>query len=277
MPTLPYHLLNVFAEQRLAGNPLAVFAQAELDTPTMQAIAHQLNLAETVFLQPASDADASLRIFTPYSELPFAGHPLLGAAMVLGQQLQRSQLRLRTGSGVLEAHAADGRWWFTANAPKYRPSRASPGELASMLGLSQSQLLPGIEFVDTGLEQLMVPVSSRGAVLSCSPFPTLLRFAAASSRQAPQVAVWHREGNTVTLRFFSEINGQLFEDHGTGSACANLGGWLLRHGVVPPLRLRIEQGMIINRLSVLELALTGSGLIEVGGRVLAVGRGELWL
>ena len=99
-----YVVADVFTDVPLAGNQLAVFTDArDLDTPTMQALAKEMAFSETVFVLPPQDGDADvrIRIFTPASELRFAGHPILGTAFVLGGPLQKIVLRLETGSGVV--------------------------------------------------------------------------------------------------------------------------------------------------------------------------------
>src|SRR5271167_3599215 len=97
----PYEILDVFTDTPLQGNPLAVFTEGEqLPSRLMQAVARELNLSETVFLLPGdADCDAHLRIFTPAVEVPFAGHPTLGAAFVVGGLQALETVRLRTGSG----------------------------------------------------------------------------------------------------------------------------------------------------------------------------------
>src|SRR6187200_1638726 len=97
-----YVLADVFTDTPLEGNALAVFTDArDLDPLTMQALARETKLSETVFVLPAEaeDADVRIRIFTPAQELPFAGHPTLGSALVLGGPLQRIVIRLETGAG----------------------------------------------------------------------------------------------------------------------------------------------------------------------------------
>src|SRR5919199_5183399 len=103
MPTLRYAVADVFTDTPLAGNQLAVFTDArDLDERTMQALAKEMNYSESVFVLPTeADADVRIRIFTPTSELPFAGHPTLGSAFVLGGPLQKTVIRLETGAGVV--------------------------------------------------------------------------------------------------------------------------------------------------------------------------------
>src|SRR5579864_2530635 len=104
MRRLRYVVCDVFTDTPLAGNQLAVFTDArDLDPLTMQALAKEMNFSETVFVLPprAADADVRIRIFTPGIELPFAGHPTLGSAFVLGGPLQKLVIRLETGVGVI--------------------------------------------------------------------------------------------------------------------------------------------------------------------------------
>src|ERR687886_1028143 len=103
MPRLRYVVADVFTDTPLEGNQLAVFTDGrDLDDETMQALARETKYSETVFVLPTeADADVRIRIFTPASELPFAGHPTLGTAFVLGGPLQKIVLRIETGAGVV--------------------------------------------------------------------------------------------------------------------------------------------------------------------------------
>src|ERR1700726_2417102 len=124
-----YVVCDVFTDTPLAGNQLAVFTDArDLDSITMQALAKEMNFAETVFVLPpqAEDADVRIRIFTPSNELPFAGHPTLGSAFVLGGPLQKGVIRLQTGAGVvpveLEREGAEIRFgWMEQPVPAWEP------------------------------------------------------------------------------------------------------------------------------------------------------------
>jgi PhzF family phenazine biosynthesis protein len=105
-PNHPYVVLDVFTDKPLQGNQLAVFTEGEeVPSRLMQAAAREVNFSETVFLLPGDDgADAQLRIFTPAAELPFAGHPVLGAAFVVAEREGLHSVRLRTGAGVVPVH-----------------------------------------------------------------------------------------------------------------------------------------------------------------------------
>src|SRR3954447_26961306 len=133
MRSFRYVVCDVFTDVPLAGNQLAVFTDArDLDPLTMQALAKEMNYSETVFVLPpqAEDADVRMRIFTPSSELPFAGHPVLGTAFVLGQPLQKIVIRLETGRGVvpveLEREGAQIRFgWMEQPLPSVEPFPAA--------------------------------------------------------------------------------------------------------------------------------------------------------
>src|SRR5687768_4153837 len=167
MATFRYVVADVFTDIPLAGNGLAVFTDARgLPEERLQPLARELNLSETVFVYPADrDAHARLRIFTPASELRFAGHPTLGSAFVLGGPLQLEEIRLETPAGVipvrLEREGARITFgWMTQLVPTVRPY---PGEreLLGALGVERS-LLP-VECYDNGLETVYVTLESEEA------------------------------------------------------------------------------------------------------------------
>src|SRR5439155_26991436 len=100
--TLRYVVADVFTDTPLTGNQLAVFTDGRgVDDATMQTLAREMDLSETVFVLPSENAHARIRVFTPTAELPLAGHPTLGAAFVLGQPMQLTEILLETGSGVI--------------------------------------------------------------------------------------------------------------------------------------------------------------------------------
>ena len=167
-----FRLVNVFAESPLAGNPLCVFEDArDLDDAAMQALALQFNLSETTFVLPSASATAKVRIFTPTFEMPFAGHPTLGTAHVVRDLLSTGDaLTLEMKAGVIPVAATGDVWTLQANAPVHRGPTATREELASMLGLAAADLdvAPSL-WVDTGSEQLIVPLISVDAVRRVDP------------------------------------------------------------------------------------------------------------
>jgi predicted PhzF superfamily epimerase YddE/YHI9 len=252
MADYAFRIVNVFAETALGGNPLAVFEDARgLDTATMQALALQFNLSETTFVLPSGVATACVRIFTPAFEMPFAGHPTLGTA-----------------------HVVRDRWTLTANAPHWRRPDASRRELAGMLGVSEDDVIDDALWVDTGSEQLVLPWASFDAVRRAAPTADALQRHGHNGARA-MAYVFARDGDRVLARFFFPKHGSVIEDPGTGSACANLGGWLIATGAALPAELTIDQGEAVGRPCRLGLAVDGERRIQVTGRVVELGRGTI--
>jgi len=278
MTDYAFRIVNVFAESPLAGNPLCVFEDGRgLDDATMQALALQFNLSETTFVLPSEKATAQVRIFTPSFEMAFAGHPTLGTAHVV-RDLRNAgdRVTLQMKAGVIPVVAADDVWTLSANAPKHRAPAASPGDLAAMLGLEVSDLLAPSLWVDTGSEQLVIPLASFDAVRRAAPKADAI-LAHASNDGRAMAYIFAREGDRVLARFFFPKHGSVIEDPGTGSACANLGGWLLATEAALPQRLSIDQGQAVNRPCRLGLEVTAEREIRVSGRVVQIGRGTLVL
>jgi PhzF family phenazine biosynthesis protein len=275
---LRYRIVNVFAEHPLGGNPLCVFEDArELDTATMQALALQFNLSETTFVLPSTLATARVRIFTPTFEMPFAGHPTLGTAHVV-RDLRHAgdRLTLEMAAGVIPVEADGDVWTLQANAPKHREPSASRAELAAMLGLEAADVAGPPLWVDTGSEQLVIPLASAAAVERASPRAELMLQHASNATRA-MAYVFARDGDSVLARFFFPKHGAVIEDPGTGSACANLGGWLLATGAALPQTLDVRQGAAVGRPCRLGLAVGAERSIRVSGRVIELGRGSVTL
>jgi PhzF family phenazine biosynthesis protein len=275
---LRYRIVNVFAEHTLAGNPLCVFEDGSgVDDATMQALALQFNLSETTFLLPSSRADARVRIFTPTFEMPFAGHPTLGSAHVaraLGRGGDALTLEMR--AGIIPVTAAGDRWTLAANAPTWREPAASRAQLARALGLATDDVGERPLWIDTGSDQLVVPLVSFDAVRRATPDAAALQRDASNGARA-MAYVFAREGDHVLARFFFPKHGSVIEDPGTGSACANLGGWLIATGAPLPQRLSIDQGDAVGRPCRLALDVDGDRGIRVGGRVVELGLGTVTL
>jgi PhzF family phenazine biosynthesis protein len=291
MPTHAFRILNVFAETTLGGNPLAVFEDARgLDDATMQALALQFNLSETTFVLPSASATARVRIFTPTFELPFAGHPTLGTAHVVRALTQASDaVTLEMGAGVIPVEGRGDIWTLQANTPRVRAVEATRAELAAMLGLAEADVAPDSAapplWIDTGTEQLVIPLASAEAVRRAAPRPDLLlrhghtgqramAYVFAPVTAGPAVAVGER---ALIARFFFPKHGAAIEDPGTGSACANLGGWLIATGASLPQRITIAQGDAVGRPCRLGLEVTAERRIRVSGRVVELARGVVTL
>jgi len=280
----PFRILNVFAESSLAGNALAVFENgASLSEAEMQALALQFNLSETTFILPASDATAKVRIFSPTFEMPFAGHPTLGTAHVVRSLLGcGDRLTLEMKAGIIPVSARGDAWTLRANAPQARPADASPTELAQTLGIDPGDVREQPMWVDTGSEQLIVRLHDPAAVFRCRPDPILLARHGSNGKRVGLVYVWAHDdlppdehGEHVVARFFFLKHGSVVEDPGTGSACANLGGWLVVTQRELPVSLSIVQGVLTGRPCKLYLEVDANGQIFVTGKVIEIGRGEI--
>ena len=281
MSDYAYRIVNVFAlpGQRLTGNPLCVFeAGSGLDDATMQALALQFNLSETTFILPSQQADARVRIFTPTFEMPFAGHPTLGTSHVLRALTGKDALQLEMLSGLIHVQAQGDRWTLRANAPTVRKVQASRAQLAEMLGLNEADVGEPALWVNTGSEQLVVPLTSAAALDRCQPVAALLREHGRLHAGRYLVYVFARmQQRAVRARFFFDKNGQVIEDPATGSACANLGGYLWQLSHRPSEALEIAQGEHIGRPSLLSLHVDDEGRSHVGGHVIELGRGTVGL
>ncbi len=279
MRQFDFRLVNVFAESPLAGNPLCVFEDArDLEDATMQALALQFNLSETTFVFPSAAATSRVRIFTPTFEMPFAGHPTLGTAHVVRDLLSTGDaLTLEMKAGVIPVTARGDVWTLSANAPTHRAPTASRSELASMLGLDAADLAEAPPlWVDTGSDQLVIPLASFAAVRRAAPRADAI-LAHASNGQRAMAYVFAREADHVLARFFFPKHGSVIEDPGTGSACANLGGWLLATGAKLPQKLTLDQGDAVGRPCRLGLEVTADRRILVSGRVIELARGTVTL
>ena len=282
MPTYAFRIVNVFAESKLGGNPLAVLEDGRgLDDATMQALALQFNLSETTFILPSARATAHVRIFTPTFEMPFAGHPTLGTAHVV-RNVKRTgdAVTLEMKAGIIPVRAKGDEWTLSANAPRTRPVAASRQDLAAMLGLEPTDFGADPLWVDTGSEQLVIPLASADAVRRTAPRSELiLRHAnipLPGGGVRAMAYVWAENGaGRVLCRFFFSKQGAIAEDPGTGSACANLGGWLVATRARLPYSAVVDQGEAVGRPCRLGLSVDAAGAISVSGRVIELGRGTI--
>ena len=284
MPDYRFRILNVFAETTLGGNPLAVFEDGSgLDDTTMQALALQFNLSETTFVLPSSMASARVRIFTPNFEMPFAGHPTLGTAHVVRQLRGTGDaITLEMRAGLIPVTAVGDEWTLKANAATTRPIAASNKDIAAAVGLSEEDIAGTPLWVNTGSEQLIVPLVNVAAVERARADARLMNEFCHNGQRA-MAYLWAREGDIqnglqhARVRFFFPKDAAIAEDPGTGSACANLGGYLLANGISTPQTWRLSQGDQINKPCRLQLHLDTDNKIFVGGRVIEIGRGTISL
>lgn len=294
MPTYPFHVVDVFAERKYAGNQLAVFLDAgNIPTETMQKLARETNFSETTFVTSREERDGGfdVRIFTPASELPFAGHPTLGTAWVIQRELldghgDRVALNLRIGQiPVTFEHEEPGEpvLWMRQKPPQFG-RRAPYAAAAEMIGLGVEDLderFP-VEMVSTGMPTLIVPLRSLEALkrsrLERAPYRRLM-----AEIEGGTVLLFCQEarepGNHLACRVYAELFG-VEEDPATGSSCGSLAGYLVQHRVRggDAIDLRVEQGYEIGRPSLLRQRareVGGEIEIDIGGRVFPTMKGEL--
>ena len=279
MPTLRYVVADVFTDVPLAGNQLAVFTDGrESDEETMQKLAREMNFSETVFvLPPEVGGHARIRIFTPGIELPFAGHPVLGSAFVLGMPLQLGEIRLETLAGVipvtLEREGASivfGR--MQQPIPNWKPFEQAE-ELQQLLGV-RSQL--PVETYDLGPHHVFLELGSEAEVAALEP-----DFGALARLTDNGVNCYAGSGKHWKTRMFAPADG-VAEDPATGSACGPLGVHLVRHGRIDfGEEVEVSQGAEIGRPSTLYVRVDGSpekiDRVEVSGSAVIVARGEFRL
>src|SRR5213080_589506 len=268
-----YYTLDVFTTTRFSGNPLAVFTDGdELSGDQMLAIAREMNLSETVFVQKPTDEEAlaRLRIFTTKEELKLAGHPVIGTLFLLAElgvvpaQDGGVHILQETGAGVLpvEIRFKDGRpqrVTMTQKEAIFKPAKINKKKLATALGLSpkdfDTKLQP--EFVSTGIFNLMVPLRNRAALGKIAMNMTELR--RLQGKNATMAYCFALSGND---KAFSRgmLPWELYEDAATGSAAGSLGAYLVRNGrLAPDHTLAILQGAEMGRPSHIEVEVTQSG------------------
>ena len=289
----PFHIVDVFAERAWAGNQLAVVLAADgLSDEAMQAIAYETNFSETTFVAstPERDGGHRVRIFTPTTELAFAGHPLLGTAWVIRHHVATGapatvQLNITAGKVpvAFETSAGSEMAWFVA--PPITLGPTVPRErIAAALGLSPDDIesRAPVQRLTAGNPQMIVPLRGLDALRRCRL--DLDAYAPLAAEGFPQLVYLfcretHDKRNDLCARFFFEANG-VREDPATGSATSYLGAYLLEHRLIDgsELSLRIEQGYEMGRPSLVLLRarnVAGGREVKVGGQVVPVVRGEL--
>jgi len=268
-----YYTLDVFTTTRFEGNPLAVITDGDgLSDDAMLAVAREMNLSETVFVQkPTEDqALARLRIFTTREELKLAGHPVIGTWFLLAElgvvpaQEGGVHVLQQTGAGVLpvEIRFKDGRpqrVTMTQQSAAFRPAKLNKKALAAALGLSAKDFDPKLEpeYVSTGIFNLMVPLRNRAAlgkiVMNMVGLRKLL------GRNAT-MAYCFACGDNGKAFSRGMLPWDLYEDAATGSAAGALGAYLVKHGRLSPAHtLNILQGEEMGRPSHIEVEVTQEG------------------
>jgi trans-2,3-dihydro-3-hydroxyanthranilate isomerase len=299
-----FYQADVFTNLPFGGNPVAVIPDAQgLTDQELQQIAREMNLSETVFVFPPTEeiATAKIRIFTPTQEIPFAGHPVIGAFYVLGKlnllPLHEPVTHLvhecNIGLFSVELHVRKGqihRVVMSQPQPEFIGSIDAIEDLydiAKALGLSKSFItgakLP-IQVVSTGLPVIIVPVRSLTAVKSIVPDSAVIN-ELCERHGANGIMVF----TTITVEELSTVHTRMFaspigvtEDPATGSASGALGAYLVRHGVVevrPITEIIAEQGYEMDRPSLIHIEVESDDdaiqTVKVGGQVVMIIEGRL--
>jgi trans-2,3-dihydro-3-hydroxyanthranilate isomerase len=279
--TFRYVVADVFTDKPLAGNQLAVFTDARgLGDDEMQSLAREMNFSESVFvLPPENDGHVRIRIFTPTSEMLFAGHPTLGSAFVLGGPLQVEEIRLETGAGTVPValeregdRIVFGR--MRQPIPTWKPYD-DEARLLAALRVERSEL--PVEHYDNGMQHVYVALGSEEEVAALKPDLSALV-------EVPALLGINCFAGSVTrwkTRMFAP-GGGVAEDPATGSAAGPLAVHLARHGRIGfGEEIEISQGTEIGRPSTLYARADGSveklDVVEVGGASVIVARGEFRL
>jgi trans-2,3-dihydro-3-hydroxyanthranilate isomerase len=317
---LRYLHYDVFTSDPLVGNQLAVFTDARgLETEMMQKLAREMNYAESTFLLPAEQdgTDVRMRIFTPFIEMPIAGHPTIGSTFALYELglispgAPRVVFGLNVGPVPVDLEWRDGRLgfaWMTQSRPEFGPVVADRQAVAVALGLAVDDLADWpVQQVSCGVPFLFVPLRDPDTVDRAVPDGAATRklaaatgldlplfiFAPASVSAAPDKApltdprAMDRPPQpgvfAVHSRMFAAEFG-ITEDPATGIASGPLGCYLVHYGIVAPgtpARVESRQGVAMGRASRIAIAISGTRDeitdVKVGGEAVLVGRGELLL
>lgn len=293
MAPLKFYIVDVFAETKYAGNQLAVFTDtADLSSEQMQQIAREINFSETTFIQSSEPRAGGydVRIFTPYEELPFAGHPTLGTAFVLQREIIRQPvdtitLNLKVGpipvTPICDETGIE-RLWMRQNPPVFG-AVVPAAAVAPVLNLDPDDIdarFP-IQVVSTGVPFLIVPLQSLATLQAIRVnVDRLLELVVSLS--AKMVFVFCPEcrdpANQFSARMFAHALG-IPEDPATGSANGCFAGYLVKYAYLgsEAIAVRVEQGDAINRPSLLFLKAQQTATeieVMVGGNVILVARGE---
>jgi trans-2,3-dihydro-3-hydroxyanthranilate isomerase len=283
-----YYIVDVFAENKYEGNQLAVFIpEGKMEQTEMQKIAREMNFSETTFIMSGlqDNGGYDVKIFSPDSELPFAGHPTLGTAYViknLFDRSERSDINLNLTVGQVPVFFEDQYVWMTQNQPEFG-AIVEIDRIADALQINREDINTDypIEVVSTGLPSVIVHLNSLDAVSRCKinhrAYAELLKDLGDVNLLVFTTETASPE-NDLNVRLFMSNSGYL-EDPATGSANGNLAGYLLKHDFFHSneISYRVEQGAFIGRPSILKINAKKTDdhfLIQVGGRVIVISEGK---
>jgi trans-2,3-dihydro-3-hydroxyanthranilate isomerase len=256
-----YLIYDVFTDSAFGGNPLAIVTDAaSLPEAQLQTIAREFNLSETVFLYPPADPahTARARIFTPVSELPFAGHPTIGTAVALGALGRGSELVLELGVGPIACTVTGGAASFTSTVPLKVSTPVDPSLMAACVGLAPDAICADTHapvMASVGLQFALAELTDMDALRAASPVTQAFRVCADAYPVKDDffsAMVYVREGTTLFARMFAPLSN-IPEDPATGSAAAALGCYLAELSGCST-RFEITQGVEMGRPSAISVA-----------------------
>jgi len=293
---LSYLHYDVFTSDPFAGNQLAVFTDARgLDTARMQRLAREMNFAESTFIFPAEQTgtDIRMRIFTPFVEMPMAGHPTIGSTFALAHTgvipagSQRFVFGLNVGPIPVDLEWKTGVLafaWMTQLRPTFKPVLEARSLAAAAIGLQERDLVPNlpVQEITCGVPFLFIPLRDRATVDRAAGDVAAFRkvtpadvpiFLFTLDRSASEPSVYSR--------MFAPDFG-IIEDPATGGASGPLGCYLVQHGLVSgdaAQKIVSNQGVAMGRPSRIHIAISGRPDaitdVKVGGEAVLVGRGEI--
>jgi trans-2,3-dihydro-3-hydroxyanthranilate isomerase len=285
---LQFTLCDVFADRLFSGNQLAVFHNGTgVPDWAMAGLAGEFGWSEITFVLPRAGDIPSVRIWTPSGELPFAGHPVIGTAVVLAAggmldgEVEALELRIgRVDVSVTEINRAGGSATMMQRAPKFGAILEDRARLAAALSLEEEDLASGLEsqIVSTGTDHLMVPVRSMAALAKARAVVDLLSavLREVGARKAYLFTVDTPDTNAAARARLLSAGA---EDAATGSAAGSLGAYLVRYGLHRSGTLDIEQGMGIGRPSRISVDVPLQrrviGPVSVSGTVRIWGHGSV--
>ncbi len=284
---------DVFTDRRFGGNQLAIFPQASgLSAAMMQQIAREIGFAESTFVTASEgpDTDVRMRIFTPGTEMPMAGHPVVGSIFALAREGTIAPGRsdwtfgLNIGPTPVSLEWTGSRLdfaWMTQRAPEFGPPLEDIERFAAALGVHADDIASTgvpVQEVSCGVPFVLVPVATRAAVDRAAPDLRLLDFEA-------YIFTTDRAGATDSATTYSRMFApalNIYEDPATGGASGPLGSYLVRHSLVTPEQGRSIlnlQGVKLGRPSWIHVSIESSGLdisrVRVGGTSVFVAEGVM--
>ena len=296
MPKLTFYLVDVFAEEKYAGNQLAVVRDTkQLSTIEMQKIAKEMHFSETSFIPSDKKRQGGydVRIFTPETELPFAGHPTLGTAYIILREIIKKQvnkviLNLKVGQiPVTPTYNAEGQpsiLWMKQKQPTFGKT-FNAETIAYVLNITTADIETAypIQEVSTGVPAIIVPLKTLSAVkrakINIDKYNQLIKNIQSKGLLIFSPETYKRQ-NHLNVRFFADYYG-VPEDPATGSANGCLAAYLIKHNYFQQkqINIRVEQGYEIGRPSLLLLKAKqnrqGKIEVNVGGKAIMIAKGEL--